>query len=59
MIMLLNLMCGLLQLVACSCTLFQALKAAKDLLLLKVVVKLPHSKQKVNIEESGSVVDSF
>lgn len=58
MIMLLNLMCGLLQLVACSCTLFQAIKATKDLLLLKVVVKRSLSKQKANVEELGSV-DSF
>jgi len=58
MIMLLNLMCGLLQLVACSCTLFQAIKATKDLLLLKVAVKCSLSKQKVNVEELGSV-DSF
>lgn len=58
MIMPLNLMCGLLQLVACSCTLFQAIKATKDLLLLKVVVKRSLSKQKANVEELGSV-DSF
>lgn len=58
MIMLLNLMCGLLQLVACSCTLFQAIEATKDLLLLKVAVKCSLFKQKVNVEELGSV-DSF
>jgi hypothetical protein len=54
--MILNLMCGLLQLVACLCTLFQAIKATKDLLLLRVVMQRPLSKQKVNAEESGSVI---
>lgn len=56
--MILNLMCGLLQLVACLCTLFQAIKATKDLLLLRVVMQRPLSKQKVNAEESGSVISA-
>jgi hypothetical protein len=51
--MILNLMCVLLHLIACLCTLFQA---TKDLLLLRVVMQRPLSKQKVNAEESGSVI---